>query len=227
MTTSDIWLPLRPSPCWVMCYIRSRPASLCGEESLKTSHNAQSMLFLRVDLSHQLFTNTKKDFSRDCFKIKWRYWVKSRLEERSGSCSRESRAGASCSPALGKATTGSSAGAAAGAVTPPRSRESAGCGESAGRAGRKKKKKNEKTSEIEKHFLEFVFFFFFSVQIRLIDSLLCLIQVLLFLFFFFKLRGIYIYWLSCLWFSYLHSTSRRSRCFVNIKSFKGHSIQWS
>ncbi|XDB63651.1 hypothetical protein ABFV05_017267 [Capra hircus] len=64
------------------------------------------------------------------------YWVKSRLEERSGSCSRESTAGGSCSLALGKATTGSSAGAAAGAVTPPRSRESAGCGESAGRAGR-------------------------------------------------------------------------------------------
>ena len=186
MTTSDIWLPLCPSLCWVMCYIRSRPASFCGEESLKTSHIAQSMLFLRVDLSHQLFKNTKKDFSRDCFKIKWRYWVKSRLEERSGSCSRESTAGASCSLALGKATTGSSAGAAAGAVTPPRSRESAGCGESAGRAGRKKKK--EKTSEIEKPSLEFVFFcffFFFSVQIRLIDSLLCLIQVLLFLFFFF------------------------------------------
>lgn len=49
---------------------------------------------------------------------------------------RESTAGGSCSLALGKATTGSSAGAAAGAVTPPRSRESAGCGESAGRAGR-------------------------------------------------------------------------------------------
>ena len=183
MTTSDIWLPLCPSLCWVMCYIRSRPASFCGEESLKTSHVAQSMLFLRVDLSHQLFKNAKKDFSRDCFKIKWRYWVKSRLEERSGSCSRESTAGGSCSLALGKATTGSSAGAAAGAVTPPRSRESAGWGESAGRAGRKKKKRKNKWNW--KTFSRIRVFFFFSVQIRLIDSLLCLIQVLLFLFFFF------------------------------------------
>ena len=31
------------------------------------NHTAQSMLFLCVDLNHQLFKNTKKDFSRDCF----------------------------------------------------------------------------------------------------------------------------------------------------------------
>ena len=70
---------------------------------------------LLISWLHQLFKNTKKDFSRDCFKNKWN-WI--------------------------------------------------------------------------------CVFFFFSVQIRLTDSLLCLIQVLFFLLLFFK--GIYIYWLSCL-----------------------------